>query len=148
MQYYLHAKYGPLNIWCGHKLPKVIKLIVLHLIQRINTVDPWTAWRLGASAPRTVKKLHITWLPMGDWLHDSSQIPKSMDAQVPYMKWHAIEQCIQSALRSHRFPTAGQNTVGWIQGYETQEYRGPTVYLLGGGGGVVVECMYKWTQVV
>lgn len=62
-----------------------------------------------------------------------TQIPKSMDAQVPYIRYHRATQrvsslypCISNQRSKILFPTQG-----WlgIYEYETQEYGRLTVYL-------------------
>lgn len=42
---------------------------------------------------------------MGDWFPDPLWIPKSLDTQIPYIKWH--RKYIQSALCILALPTIG-----------------------------------------
>ena len=68
-----------------------VKLILI-----LYTVDHWTTWELGAFTPYTVKiSVNNFWLlkilttvSLQHWFQDILQIPKSVDTQVPYLKWY------------------------------------------------------------
>lgn len=77
------------------------------------------------------------------WVQGTPQITESLDAQVPYIKWHkTINTVIPSypQIPNRRVPPIDPkycfpSTFSWIRGYETCRYRGPTVlFPLGDAG--------------
>lgn len=45
---------------------------------------------MDAFVLKSVKLYSLSSVPTGNWFRDSPWISKSMDAQVPYIKWHSI----------------------------------------------------------
>lgn len=74
----------------------------------------------------------------GDWFQDcfpqAPWIPTSLDAQVPYIKWHyTVGSLYPRVLHWQIRPTAAGKSIGWIRGCGTQEYGGLALHILGPG---------------
>lgn len=81
-----------------------------------DVADPWTTEGLGHTPPTQSKNHAYVWLPPnlttivpqypGDWFQDPLWLPKSTDAQVPFIKSCRTMCAVGSHI--HRFPPADQ----------------------------------------
>lgn len=91
--------------------------------------------------PQKLNNSHLL-ASTGDWFQDFLWIPKLVDAQVPYIKWHRTIYAFGSLhpwIPNRRWKI--WSAVGWLHKCKTLGYGRPSVYLL-------IKFTYKWTLTV